>query len=76
MRNSRSALASVFAMAAAMMPGPALAHSMSPVGFGNPSVYKPTNKGGRRAATMPDRPRRTRAQKLRTQARRAKARRE
>lgn len=76
MRNSRSAFASVFAMAAAMMPGPAQAYSMPTGGFSDPGAYKPTNKGGRRAATMPARPRRTRAQKLRTQARRAKARRE
>ena len=33
---------------------------------------RPTNKWGRRPATMPARPRRTRAQKLRTQARRAR----
>lgn len=32
--------------------------------------YRPTNKGGRRPAAKPARPRRTRAQKLRTQARR------
>lgn len=34
--------------------------------------YRPTNKWGRRPATKPARPRRTRAQKLRTQARRAR----
>ena len=35
--------------------------------------YRPTNKGGRRPAAKPARPRRTRAQKLRTQARRQRA---
>ena len=34
--------------------------------------HRATNKWGRRPATKPARPRRTRAQKLRTQARRAR----
>lgn len=40
--------------------------------MGGACRYRPTNKGGRRPATKPARPRRTRAQKLRTQARRAR----
>ena len=40
--------------------------------FGQQFRYRPTNKWDRRPATKPARPRRTRAQKLRTQARRAR----
>ena len=70
MRNTRSSLHAMVAMAASAA-GMPFAGSAS--GWGRPpGIYKPTNKGGRRPATMPARPRRTRAQKLRTQARRAK----